>query len=187
MSRLPFASAVPARAKLAGPLQPAWAAMQQQWLTQVQPRWQAMASRERLGVTLALGALALLLLWSIAVAPALATLRQTPTALAALDAQLSQMRTLAAESQELRKQPALPAGQAEAALRSATERLGGSARLSLLGERATITFTAVDGSALLAWLGEARSAARAKPIEAQLTRSGTAYNGSVVLSLPAAP
>ena len=64
---------------------------------------------------------------------------------------------------------ALRAAQAHDALRSATERLGAEkARLSLQGDRATLTLTGVTGEQLSSWLGEARSGARARPVEAQL-------------------
>ena len=50
---------------------------------------------------------------------------------------------------------------------------GSAARASssLQGDRATLTFTGVPFEALRDWLGEARSAARARPIEAQLLKA----------------
>ena len=36
------------------------------------------------------------------------------------------------------------------------------------------------------WLGEVRGAARARPVEAQLTRAANGYSGSLVLQLPGA-
>ncbi|HEY1393543.1 MAG TPA: type II secretion system protein GspM, partial [Methylibium sp.] len=66
---------------------------------------------------------------------------------------------------------------------SATERLGQAARLAVQGDRATLTLNGVSGDALVAWLDGARHAARARPIEAQLARSGTGYSGTLVLAL----
>jgi type II secretory pathway component PulM len=43
--------------------------------------------------------------------------------------------------------------------------------MSLQGDRADVTLTAVEPAALLAWLGEVRSAARARVVEAQLRRA----------------
>jgi general secretion pathway protein M len=135
------------------------------------PLWQRMAPRERVGLQLAGAALGVLLFWLIAVQPALDTLRSLPPKQAALDRQWQQMLALATEARELRDQPVLPPAQAEAALRSATERLGAAARLNLQADRVVVTLTDVQPAALMAWLGEVRSAARARVVEAQLRRS----------------
>lgn len=150
---------------------------------QLGPRWQAMAPRERLGLLLAGAALLVLLVWMIGVQPALRTLQTVPAQRADLDRQWQQMQRLAAEAQELRQLPPVPASQAEAALRSATERLGNAARLNLQGERATVTLNSVDAGVMLGWIGEVRSAARGRVIEAQLDRRGNSYSGTVVISL----
>lgn len=147
-------------------------------------RWQALAARERLVLTLAGAVLGALLVWMIGVRPALATLRSAPAQLDTLDAQLQHMQRLAAEVRELRTLPPVNTAQAEAALRATTERLGAAARLTLQGDRATVSFNGVAGESLAGWLGEVRSAARARPIEASLTRSPTgSYSGTLVLAL----
>ncbi|HEY0953463.1 MAG TPA: hypothetical protein VGE36_01805 [Roseateles sp.] len=63
------------------------------------------------------------------------------------------------------------------------EHLGPVARLNLAGSRATVTLNGIAPAALQAWLGEVRSAARARPVEAQLTRGPQGYAGSIVLAL----
>ena len=154
--------------------------------TQALARWNKFAPRERRLLAVAGAALAFGIAWAIAVQPALRTLRETPRQLEALDLQLQQMQRLAGEAATLRDTPQVSPSQAEAALRGATERLGASGRLNLQGDRATVTFNGVSGDALAAWLGEARSAARARVLEAQLSRaSGEAggYSGTVVLAL----
>lgn len=149
-------------------------------------RWQALAARERLTLGTAIVLLVALLLWMVAVRPALATLNTAPAQLDALDAQLQQMQRLAAEVRELRALPPVNASQAETALRATTERLGSAAKLTLQGDRASVTFNGVAGESLAAWLGEVRSAARARPIEASLTRSASgSYSGTLVLALGA--
>lgn len=162
---------------------PRWAALQAQWQTQWAPRWQALSARERLGVGAAMVALGILLLWFIAVAPALRTLRDTPPQRDRLETQLAAMQRQAAEAQTLRARPGIPLAQAQAALTAATERLGNKARLVITGDRATVTFTGLEGAALLTWLGEVRSGARARPVEAQLKRLGKSYDGTMILSL----
>ncbi|MFM2068147.1 MAG: hypothetical protein RLZZ584_3056 [Pseudomonadota bacterium] len=173
--------------------------------TRFGPQWQRMAPRERAGLQIAAVAVAVLLVWLVAVQPALDTLRSLPPKQAELDRQWQHMLALATETRELRDQPALPPAQAEAALRSATERLGAAARLSLQADRVVVTLTDVQPGALVAWLGEVRSAARARVVEAQLRRnvvppapagalkpgsptaaaapSSTGLNGNVVLAL----
>jgi general secretion pathway protein M len=155
----------------------------QQALTQSIRRWQALAPRERTGASLAIAALTVLLLWSIAIAPALKTLRTVPAQRAELEGQLAQMHALAQEARELRALPPVAPDQSENALRGATTRLGTGARLNLSGERATVTLSAVDPAALTAWLAEVRSAARARVVELQLNRIGSGYSGTVVLTL----
>lgn len=147
-------------------------------------QWAGMAVRERRLIALALGLVGLALVWMIAVQPAWRTLRELPAQIDTLDLQLQQMQRLAAESRELRQLPPVPAAQAEAALRGATARLGANASLNLQGDRAILTLNGVEGSALAAWLGEVRSAARARPDEAKLSRGPNGYSGSVTLTLP---
>ena len=154
---------------------------------QLAQRWAALAPRERNGLSLALAALGLLLVWNLAVQPAWRTLQTAPAQRAALDAQVADMRALAAEARELRALPPVGPEQAEAALRAATERLGSGARLNLTGGRATVTLTQVDPTALGAWLAEVRSGARARVTDLQLGRSpAPAPNVGAGASAPAA-
>ena len=155
-----------------------------QQLAPLQQRWRALAPRERLGATLGGGLLLVFLLWTLGVQPALKTLRTAPAQQAALDAQLAQMQRLAAEAGELRALPPVDPAQADAALQSATERLGATARLQRSGERLSVTSTSVEPAAMMGWLAEVRAAARVRVIEAQLGRTGNGYSGSVVLTLP---
>lgn len=150
---------------------------------QAAARWRQLAPRERMLVGSAAALLALLLLWMVAVRPAWRSLSTTPAQLDAVELQLQQMQRLANESRELRALPRVQSQQAEEALRGATERLGSNARLSLAGDRATLNLSGVSGEALVAWLGEVRSAARARPEEAKLSRGASGYSGTVVLSL----
>lgn len=150
---------------------------------QLDARWRTLAPRERNGLRAALLALLVLLLWLIGLKPALRTLERVPQQRAELDRQWEQMQRLAAETQELRQLPPVSTAQAEAALRAATGRLGEGARLNIQGERVTVTLQNIEAGALLGWLGELRSAARARVVEAQLDRKGSGYSGSVILSL----
>jgi general secretion pathway protein M len=150
----------------------------------LQARWSAMALRERRMVAIACWAIVLAVVALVGIRPAWQTLSTAPAQLRVVDAQLDQMRRLADEVQVLRQRPPVPPAQAEAALRSASERLGEGATLTMQGERASIALRDVPGEALVSWLDEARSAARARPLEASLQQSAPGrYSGSVVLSL----
>jgi len=167
-------------------------------------RWQALAPREQTLVLAAGGVIAFALLWWLAVAPALATLRAAPVRHAALDAQLQQMQALQAEAQQLQSAPRTARGDAVGTLRTAlAQRLGNAAQLNVAGDRATVTLKGAPADALGQWLAQARSNARAVPVETRLTRSAAApanagtpatlgnpatalprWDGTLVLALP---
>ena len=123
--------------------------------------------------------------WLVFVQPALRTLREAPLELDRLDQQLQQVQLAAAEAQALRSTVPVSTEQATVALRAATDRLGPGARVAMQGDRATVTLANADTEALRAWLGEVRSGARARPIEAQLVKSGGGYGGTVTLAVGA--
>ncbi len=156
-------------------------------LDRLMARWRALAARERNVLTAAGAFLAVVLFWSVAVAPAWRTLSETPAQIDQLDAQLQTMRRLAAEAAELRNVAPISAMQSSTALLAATDRLGERARLILQDDRATVTLNSMPGGDLQSWLAEVRSAARARVAEAQLSRDAQGYAGTVVLSLKASP
>ena len=150
-------------------------------------RWQALAPREQTLVLAAAGLVAVALLWWVALAPALATLRTAPARHAELDAQLHRMQSLGAEAQQLQSAPRTARGDAAGALRTAlAQRLGNTAQLNMVGDRATVTLKGAPADALAQWLAQARSNARAAPVEARLTRS-TAAAPARTPNAPAAP
>jgi len=164
----------PSRLALPAPL----AAIRTQLLTV----WSGLAPRERMGAGAALICVGILIVWMIAVAPALRVLREAPPTLDALDAQLQSMQRLAGEVRELRGVAPVSPQQAAEALKSATDRLGDRGKISVQGDRATLTLTGVSGEKLRSWLGEARSGARARPVDAQLTRGPQGYAGTILVS-----
>ena len=148
---------------------------------EAQAFWSSRAPRERMALAILAVAIGAVLLWLVGVQPAWRTLRAAPAELDALDRQLQQLQASAAEVKSLRAIAPVSSPQALAALKAATERLGEHARLSLQGDRASVIFTAIDAEALRGWLTEIRSAARARPVEASLSRTPNGYNGSVVV------
>jgi general secretion pathway protein M len=167
-------TALPALAQALAPLQ--------QTLAGLQPR-------ERRAVTLALWVVGLGLLWWIAIAPAWSTLSQAPARQARLDAQLSQMRGMAASAQALRGTNAQPPSRDTVlrALDQATGELGASGQISVLGERATLTLNNATPEALAQWLQQVRINARLVPVEAKLNRPASgapAWSGTLMVSGP---
>lgn len=150
---------------------------------QLRTWWRTRAPRERTALSAAAAVVGLFLAWLVLVQPALRTLREAPARIDALDAQLQQTQRLAAESQGLRGVAAVPPSQAAAALKAATDRLGDKGRLSMQGDRASLTLNGVSPEALRGWLLEARGAARVRPSEAQLTRGPQGYSGTLVVML----
>lgn len=155
--------------------------------------WQARPARERRLIALAMGLVLLALVWWLALAPAVSTLRAAPAQQARLSAQAERMQGLQREAQALQALPRLERAAVLHALESATQRrLGASARLAVVGDRAQITLKDTPAQDLAAWLAEVRSNARATPIEARLTRTGDAnagvslrWSGTLALGLPA--
>jgi general secretion pathway protein M len=148
--------------------------------------WKDLAAREKRLVGIAGLVVVLGLLWSVALYPAWQTLRTAPVQHELLDAQLQNMQTLAEESKQLRAIAPVSVEQAAAALKAATDRLGSKAKLQVQGERAVLTLTAAEPSQLREWLAEARSGARARPVEATLTRAPQGYSGSLTLAIGSA-
>jgi general secretion pathway protein M len=99
------------------------------------------------------------------------------------DLALLQLQSLATEARQLRALPPVPQAQAEQVLKSATERLGGKAKLTVQSEKATLALTGATGEDIRQWLIEARGGAHARPIEATLARAGDGYNGTLVVAI----
>ncbi|MGC4076761.1 MAG: type II secretion system protein GspM [Rubrivivax sp.] len=145
--------------------------------------WARLAPRERVLVAAAATVVVLYLVFAVAVQPAWRTLSAAPAKLEALDTELQAMGRLAAEARELRAAPQINAEQAAAALRAASERLGPHGKLTLQGDRAVLTLDNAGTAELQAWLTEVRSGARARPVEATLTRAAAGYSGTIVVAL----
>lgn len=150
---------------------------------QLRARYAKLDARERQMVLVIAGALAFLAIWLLLVRPAWTTLDDAPALRAQADAQLLQMQAISSEARQLRALPPVPQSVAEQVLKSATDDLGGKAKLALQGERATLSVTGINGEDLRAWLIKARGGARARPVEASLTRSGDGYDGTLVVAI----
>lgn len=149
-------------------------------------RWQALPGRERTMVAAAIAVLAAALVWWIALSPALGILRSANQQHRALDTQLQHMRGLQQQAQALQAQPKQNHDEALRRLElSVRQKLGTTARTTVVGDRVSVTLTGTPPEALAQWLTQARVDARALPGEARLTRNGAGlWEGTLVLSLP---
>ena len=153
-----------------------------QWLA----RWNGFAPREKTLVLAAGGLVAFALLWWVALAPALATLRSAEAQHRTLDAQLQKMLRMQAQAQAMQAQPRQTYDEALRQLEQAIRgQLGTTARYSISAERVTVTLTGASGQVLGQWLSQVRVNARALPGEARLVRNANgSWDGTLVLTLP---
>ena len=165
----------------------------EQALAPLRQRWQALAQREQ-NMLLVAGAMVLLaLVWWIALAPALHSLRTAPARHAAAERELQQMLQLQAQAELLRQQPQNTGSDAKTQLQqSLSAELGSSAQLQWLGGRAQITLTHAPAPALARWLAQVRDNSHAAVAEMKLNRLAsnaeaeaiTRWSGSLLLDLP---
>jgi general secretion pathway protein M len=151
---------------------------------QANSRWQALSPREQRGISVLGALLAVLIFWSIAIAPALNTLRDSNNHRAQIGQQQAHMLALQAQAQALQTRTPLARDEALRNLQGLTP--SAQMQLNVQGDRVTVQLKAVPAATLANWLAQARSQAQALPVEAHLTRGSTAmtWDGSLVLSLP---
>ena len=149
-------------------------------------QWARLAPRERRLAAGAAGLVAVALLWWLALAPPLAVVRTAETQHRSLDAQVQRMVGLQAQAQALQSQPRQTAEEASRLLEATVrQQLGTTARLSISGERVTVTLGGTSPEALAQWLTQARTNARVLPVEARLARNPAGlWDGTLVLALP---
>lgn len=151
-----------------------------------QARWAQLAPRERRGLLLAAALCALGLLWGVFLAPAWRSLAKLPAQQSAAQAQLHTMQRLQARAQALQQRSPLAQPEALATLQKSAAALGTGAKLTVLGEQATLTLQAVSAQNLAQWLAQPRTLA---PVQAHLQRSAgnaLAWDGQLVFQLPTA-
>ena len=155
-------------------------------LTLLRSRWSGFSRREKHLVLASMALLLGALLWWVALAPALATLRAAPAQHLRLDAQLQQMQRLQQQAKTLQAQPPIALSEARRLLEASVKTLGANAQLTAVGERVTVVFKGASADALAQWLAQVRVTARAVPGEARLLRNAAgAWDGSVVLTVSA--
>ena len=147
-------------------------------------RWNALARREQQAVLVALVLVLGSVLWWVALAPALSTLRSAPQQQRLLETQLQHMQRLQQQAKTLQAQPPLTLAESRRLLEASVKTLGPNAQLTMVGERVTLTLKGASADALAQWLTQARLTARVSPTEARLTRNAAGtWDGAVVLIL----
>ncbi|MDM0045335.1 type II secretion system protein GspM [Variovorax dokdonensis] len=157
-------------------------------MQQLRARWAALAPRERQLVAVAVGLVALGIVWWVALAPALRVLRAAPAEHARLDTQLQQMNALAQQAKALQSQARPNSADATRALETAVQdQLGAGAQMQSqgAGDGVRVSMKGVSAEALARWLAQARNNARALPREAHLTRAADS-SGAVARPAPSA-
>ena len=124
------------------------------------------------------------LLFLLAIRPALQILEATRNQAPELQAQWSQLLRMQAQAKTLQALPNPARVDAKAALDAALPNLGPDARSVVAGERATVTFKNVTPDAFALWLSKVREEARASAVEVHIRRNANAWSGSVLLQLP---
>lgn len=137
-------------------------------------RWQALSPREQRGISILGALMGGVLFWSIAIAPALNTLRASEQRRAQIDQQQAQMLALQRQAQALQTRTPLSRDEALRNLQSLST--GNYFQLNVQGERVSVQLKAVPAPLLANWLTQARTQAQALPLEVQLTRSNAASN-----------
>lgn len=159
------------------------------WNAQLKARWAALAARERAGLLLASLAVALYLVWSALVAPALRTLRTADAQAATLRAELDRMQALQARARLLQARSPVAPQEALAQLQAAVQALGKQASLQVSGQQATVVLQQVSAAALASLLTPTAVGASG-PSEARLQRDANAakpsWSGTLLFQLPAA-
>lgn len=153
-------------------------------LAALQPFWLQRTPREKQLLRLA-GALGVLVaLWQLALAPAWQTWQEAPAQQARLDAQTQTMQQLKAQAQSLQTPQAISRVESVQWLESNLAELGPGSKVSVQGERATLSLDAAPAEALARWLSLARERALAMPEQAQL-QSGAAPAAATSANSPA--
>lgn len=123
------------------------------WASAVRLRWAGLQPRERMALSAALAVLAVFLVWSQLLAPALRLWREAPAQHLRLDAQIQRMLVLRAQAEALKNKPNKAPDQWREGLTAATRSLGAS-ELVWAGNTATVRLKDCTPQALGRWLSD---------------------------------
>lgn len=151
---------------------------------ELQARWDQISRREQQLLQAALALVLVAVLWWVALAPALSTLRSADKQHQQLAVQMQQMQRLQAQAKAIQAQPRPEPEEARRLLEASLKALGNAAQMQVMGERVTVTLKGATPDSLAQWLVQARLNARTVPAEAHLTRNAAGtWDGTLVLNL----
>jgi len=157
---------------------------------QLRARWEALAARERAALTLAAVLVAVALLWTCALAPALRTVQQAQASSERLDAELAHMQRLQRQARVVQAQAVVPTAVLVKELQSSLAVLGAGASVQQQGSQVTVTLTRVDAARLSAWLAADGPQHPARADQVHLQRDAdsslSVWSGRMVFRLPPA-
>ena len=140
--------------------------------------------REQLAIQWALGFVAVVVLWQIAVAPAWQVWRDSQTQLDTLAQQHADMLVLQQQAKQMQAQPRISTETSTQALQSLCAGLGDKVKCSRQALRMTVDFKGLGPQAVAQAWAQARSQAQAVVLETHLQRQGELWNGQWVWALP---
>lgn len=146
--------------------------------------WTRRPSREKLLLMLATALVSSGLLWNMGIAPALRNIKAYPSQQETLKAQLQHMQVLQAQALSLKGQMPFDAVAAETEFRTSVASLGLNANIMSVGSQVSVTLKGVDAVVLAKWLARVRSEARLVPSQAELSRDGNVWSGTVQFNMP---
>ena len=163
---------------------------------QLLARWQAFSPRDQRVLSALAGVIGVLIFISLAITPALNTLRDSDNRRSQIAQQEAQMLALQAQAQALQTSTFLSRDEALRQLQSITPNK--YMQLQAQGSRVSVQVKAMPAADLALWLAQARQQAQTLPTEAQLKRNAassavatsspsaatTVWDGNLVLSLP---
>lgn len=155
-------------------------------LQPLKARWAALAPREQRGVRFAALLVALALLWSVLLAPAVRVLQKAPAQHQSLDAEMDHMLRLQLRARALQNQAAVSAAEALKGLQLSIVPLGSGATLRVLGDQATLTLQQVGAKEFATWLAQP-DASRLQASEVHVQRDAgdkASWSGTLVFTLP---
>jgi general secretion pathway protein M len=159
------------------------------WQQLLKARWTTLAAREQRGVLLAGAVLGAALVWFIALAPALRSLKTVAAQSAALGADIDSMQSLQVRAKALQSKPALAPQESLQTLQTAATKLGAAVSLQVVGGQATLTIKKLSALQLGLWLAP-QTGPGLNPTEAHLKRdTGSVepvWSGTLVYRLPVA-
>jgi len=140
--------------------------------------------REQLAIQWALGFVAVVVLWQIAVAPAWQVWRDSQTQLDMLAQQHTDMLALQQQAKQMQVQTRISTETSTQALQSLCAGLGDKVKCSRQALRMTVDFKGLGPQAVAQAWTQARSQAQAVVLETHLQRQGELWNGQWVWALP---